>query len=130
MPQTNAEEVEKHTDAVAEIERAVDYLVKSGKLFAPGPRRDALPPLAGGRPYGDHGTVSLETMAFRTSEAYYRCSCASGNVPTTFDRVRSFTLTLSLHPTKLLRLAALSGSSKRSRPGPACKTENGRPAGA
>lgn len=38
-----------------EVDRALDNLTKSGKLFAPPSRRESMPMIGGPRPYSDFG---------------------------------------------------------------------------
>jgi hypothetical protein len=45
------------TDMIEEVDRAVDNLTKSGKLFNNTPRRDSVP-VAAGRPFSDYGKFS------------------------------------------------------------------------
>lgn len=42
-----------------EVDRAIDNLVKSGKLFSAPSRRDSIPMMMGQRPYSEYGELSL-----------------------------------------------------------------------
>lgn len=44
-----------HADRTQEVDRAIDNLVKSGKLFGMPTRRDSMPLVGGPRPYSDYG---------------------------------------------------------------------------
>lgn len=47
------------TNVCSEVDRALDNLVNSGKLFNPSSRRDSVPIMGGQRPYADYGTIKL-----------------------------------------------------------------------
>lgn len=44
-----------------EVDRALDNLVNSGKLFNPSSRRDSMPVMGGQRPYADYGNIHYST---------------------------------------------------------------------
>jgi hypothetical protein len=85
------------------VDRAVDNLVKSGKLFASGSRRDALPPTTGGRPYTDHGGLQplpFPLISFKTAADSGRY--AWKHVPATLYGFRSFPLALGFESAEFL----------------------------
>lgn len=54
---------EAYTDlSCEEVDRALDNLVKSGKVFPGGPRREPMPMMAMGRPYPDYGWSTFSSL--------------------------------------------------------------------
>lgn len=52
-----------YANSTPEVDRAIDNLVKSGKLFGMPTRRDSMPLVGAPRPYSDYGKQSVKFRA-------------------------------------------------------------------
>lgn len=96
-----------------EVDRAIDNLVKSGKLWA-APRRDSMP-LMMGRPYPDYGMLySTFILNSNALSNLYRCSPRQRHGPTSplHRRVRRLPHSPQPPTPRFLRLPAFPGSSQ------------------
>jgi len=53
----------RYANSTQEVDRAIDNLVKSGKLFGMPTRRDSMPLVGAPRPYSDYGKQSMKVRA-------------------------------------------------------------------